>query len=64
MPEYRRRMDRLTALLIGGILILNFPLLAIFHQDVLWFGLPALYVYITTAWAVFIGLVAVILERG
>ena len=64
MPEYRKRMERLTALLIGGILVLNFPLLAIFHRDALWFGLPALYLYFTAAWALFIVLVAVTLERS
>ena len=64
MPEYRQRMERLTALLVGGILVLNFPLLAIFHRDTLWFGLPALYVYFTAAWALFIALVAVALERS
>ncbi len=64
MPEFRKKIERLTALLIGGILLLNFPLLAIFHQDALWFGLPALYMYFVTAWALFIALVAVILERS
>ncbi len=57
-------MERLTALLIIGVIFLNFPVVTVFHREMTWFGLPALYVYISAVWGLFIILVAIIMERS
>ena len=63
MPLHKRRMERLTALLIIGMLALNFPMFTVFHREMTWFGLPAIYCYISAVWGAFIVLVAIIMER-
>jgi hypothetical protein len=48
------------ALLLGlGVLLLNFPVLAIFNRAAVVLGVPVLYVYLFAVWAV--GIVAVFL---
>jgi hypothetical protein len=65
MPVTRRQKERLIVLLLIGCLALNFPLLALFDRTVLWFGIPALYLYLFSLWGLFIGLMALVMElRG
>ena len=49
--------------LLGGLLF-NYPLLAVFNVAGEAFGIPALYVYIFLAWALMIGLLAIVVERS
>lgn len=63
MPESKHRNERLIVLLIAGLLFLNYPLLSLFSQIRLLFGIPVLYLYIFTVWTIFIGCMAVILEK-
>ena len=49
--------------LLGGLLF-NYPLLAVFNVAGEAFGIPALYVYIFVAWALMIGLLAIVVERS
>ncbi len=58
-----RREERLTALAIAGVLALNYPLLQLFDRTALVLGIPTLYLYLFSAWAAFILLVAVVLSR-
>jgi hypothetical protein len=63
MAVPKRQRERLIVLLLVGCLALNFPLLALFDRTVLWFGIPALYLYLFSLWGLFIGLMALVMEQ-
>jgi len=54
---------RLVALFLLGALLFNYPLLALFNARASVFGVPLLYAYLFTAWALLIVLAAVVMER-
>jgi hypothetical protein len=58
-----RRGERLVGVFLLGCLLFNFPLLALFNVRATLFGIPMLYAYLFAAWALLIGLVAMIMER-
>ena len=58
------RAARLAFLFILGVLLFNYPLLALFNVQGSVLGVPVLYAYIFLAWGVLIGLVAAVMERG
>jgi hypothetical protein len=65
MEAYDVRGQRLVALCLLGLLLFNYPLLAVFNVPAMLFGIPVLYVYFFLAWAVLIGLMALVIEcRG
>ena len=55
--------QRLIAVFLLGCLLLNYPLLYLFNVSQQIFGIPVLYVYTFAAWALLIGLTAVIISR-
>ena len=55
---------RLVAVFLLGVLLFNYPLLALFNRDVSVFGIPLLYAYIFLAWALLIGLLALVIEAS
>jgi hypothetical protein len=55
--------QRLVALLVLGAMLFNYPLLVLFNDARTWFGVPLLYAYLFGAWALFIALLALIVER-
>jgi hypothetical protein len=57
------RQQRLVALFLFGVLLFNYPLLALFSRPVEVLGIPLLYAYIFGAWALFVGLLARVVER-
>jgi hypothetical protein len=57
------RSQRLVAVFLLGLLLLNFPLLALFNHSGELLGIPLLYWYLFGAWAGLIGLMALILEK-
>ncbi|MDH4093469.1 MAG: hypothetical protein OEV81_01650 [Betaproteobacteria bacterium] len=63
MGEYDVRGQRLVALCLLGLLLFNYPLLAVFNVPVMIFGIPLLYVYFFLAWAALIALMALVIER-
>lgn len=63
MPRRTLAGQRLAALFMLGWLLFNYPLLALFNDAGTWFGVPLLYAYLFIAWALFIGLLALIAER-
>jgi len=63
MGEYDVRGQRLVALCLLGLLLFNYPLLAVFNVPGMLFGIPVLYVYFFVAWAALIGLMALVIER-
>jgi len=58
------RSQRLAALFLLGALLFNYPLLAVFNRTAEVFGIPVLYAYIFFAWALLIGLLALVVERS
>lgn len=52
------RRARMVAVAALAILLFNFPLLALFDVDVRVLGVPLLWAYLFTAWAVVIAVVA------
>jgi hypothetical protein len=57
------RTQRLVALFLFGMLLFNYPLLALFNSAADAFGVPLLYTYIFLSWALLIGLLALVVER-
>ena len=57
------KTQRLVAIFLLGVLLFNYPLLALFNRASETFGIPVLYVYIFVAWALMIGLLALVIER-
>lgn len=62
MSITKRQGERLIGLLLIGLIAINYPLLALFSKSVLWFGIPALYLYLFVFWALFIGVVVAVME--
>lgn len=63
MGEFDVRGQRLVALCLLGLLLFNYPLLAVFNVRGTLFGIPVLYAYFFIAWAVLIALMALVIER-
>jgi len=63
IPEPERRGQRLISLLIGGLVLLNFPLLSIFSGNTFVYGIPVLYFYLFSVWSLIIGATAFVLRR-
>jgi hypothetical protein len=63
MGEYDVRGQRLAALALLGLLLFNYPLLAVFNVPGTILGIPVLYFYFFVAWAALIGLMALVIER-
>lgn len=61
MPNIK--IQRLAALFVLGSLLFNYPLLALFNHPTLLGSVPLLYVYVFAAWAVLIGLLALVIEK-
>jgi len=57
------RGKRLIAVFLLGLVLSNFPLLAVVEAGHELFGLPPLFVYLFGAWGGVIALLALILER-
>jgi hypothetical protein len=58
------RSQRLMALFAAGILLFNFPLLALWDRDVRVLGVPLFPAALFMVWAVLIVLLALIVEGG
>lgn len=54
--------QRLVALFLLGCLLFNNPLLSLFAEPAQILGIPLLYVYLFTAWALLIAAMALIIE--
>ena len=57
--------QRLVALFLLGCLLFNYPLLNLFSYDGEVFGVPLLYVYVFSVWALLIAAMALVVQmRG
>jgi hypothetical protein len=58
-----RKEQRFVALCMLGMLLFNFPILALFNVSGTLFGVPVLYAYIFIAWAALIALMAYVAKE-
>ena len=63
MDESQSKTQRCVALCMLGILLFNYPILALFNVPAIVLGIPVLYAYIFAAWALLIALMALVVER-
>jgi len=54
------RNRRLVGVFLLGIILFNYPVLSLFNLNYLVFGIPVLYLYMFAAWALVIGLIALV----
>ena len=65
MNSFETKGQRFVALCMLGLLLFNYPILALFNVSATLFGVPVLYAYIFVAWAALIALMAFVAEsRG
>ena len=64
MEQFDARAQRLLALCMLGIVLFNYPLLAVFNIPATVFGIPVLYAYVFLAWALLIALMALVIGRS
>jgi hypothetical protein len=62
MNEFKSKGQRFVALCMLGMLLFNYPVLALFNVPAAIFGVPALYAYVFVAWAALIALMARVAE--
>jgi len=59
------RAHRIVSLFLLGLLLFNYPMLALFNVSQAVLGVPVLYAYLFAAWALVIALAAAVIEgRG
>lgn len=63
MERTNARNERLVALFLLGLLLFNYPLLAMFNEAALVLGVPKLYLYLFAAWATVIVVAAIVIHR-
>ena len=64
MSDFESKGQRFVALCMLGTLLFNYPILALFNVPGNFFGVPILYAYIFVAWALLIGLMAIVAASG
>ena len=62
MDKFDRKGQRLAALCMLGVVLFNYPLLAVFNVDATVAGIPVLYAYIFAAWSLMIACMAYVVE--
>jgi hypothetical protein len=62
MNGFESRGQRFVALCMLGMLLFNYPILALFNVPHGFLGVPALYAYMFIAWAALIALMAYVAE--
>ena len=62
MSDPETKGHRFVALCMLGILLFNYPILALFNTSATLFGVPALYAYIFFAWAALIAMMALLAD--
>ncbi len=62
MEKFEVKAQRLVALCMLGVVLFNYPVLALFNVTATVFGIPVLYAYIFTAWSLLTACMAYIVE--
>jgi len=61
--ESKNKTHRLISLFILGSLLLNAPILSLFNVKGFLMGIPLLYLYIFTAWALLVVLIGLVMRK-
>ena len=64
MDGFEVKAQRLAALCMLGVLLFNYPMLALFNISATVHGIPVLYAYIFSAWSMLIACMAFVVETG
>ena len=64
MSEFESKGQRFVALCMLGMLLFNYPILALFNVAGTLLGVPVLYAYLFIAWAALIALMALVAESS
>ncbi|MBL8523028.1 MAG: hypothetical protein JNN20_05010 [Betaproteobacteria bacterium] len=64
MAKRSGRGQRLICVFLLGVVLFNFPILALFNVTETIFGIPVLFAYLFFAWALLILLIYVAIERS
>ncbi len=64
MGNFEIKAQRLIALCMLGLLLFNYPILALFNVPETVFGIPVLYAYIFAAWSLLTAGMAFVVETG
>lgn len=62
MDRHSLTGQRLVAIFLIGSLLVNYPLLSLFSTTGMLWGIPVLYIYLFTCWAVLIAVTALLIE--
>jgi hypothetical protein len=62
MSGFVGKSHRFIALCMLGVVLFNYPILALFNVNGTLFGVPVLYVYVFVAWAALIAMLAYVAE--
>jgi hypothetical protein len=62
MNDFESKGQRFVALSMLGMLLFNYPVLALFNVSGTIFGVPTLYAYVFAAWTALIALMARVAE--
>jgi hypothetical protein len=62
MNDFESKGQRFVALCMLGMLLFNYPVLALFNVSGTILGVPTLYAYVFAAWAALIALMARVAE--
>lgn len=63
MKRTNVRNERLVALFLLGLLLFNYPLVAMFNVSATFLGLPLLYLYLFAAWGTLILVGVLVMKR-
>lgn len=63
MDKFEVKGQRLVALCMLGVLLFNYPMLAVFNVASTVFGIPLLYVYIFAVWTLLTAGMAYVVEK-
>lgn len=64
MGNFEAKGQHFVALCMFGMLLFNYPILALFNVPSTLFGVPVLYAYVFIAWAALIASMAYLAESG
>ena len=64
MSDFESKGQRFVALCMLGVLLFNYPILALFNVSGVLLGVPVLYAYMFIAWAALIAVMGWIAESG
>ena len=62
MEKFDVKAQRLVALCMLGVVLFNYPMLAVFNVSGTVFGVPVLYAYIFSAWTLLTACMAYVIE--